>query len=74
VVFTTMILGLGFGILGFASNGGVANLGIYGFLAILMGLLNDLFLLPAVILVFKLRFDSGEAKPSADAAAAGQPS
>ena len=69
VVFTSMILGLGFGILGFAGNGGVANLGIYGFLAILMGLLNDLFLLPAAILVFKLRFDSGEALPEAAATA-----
>ena len=68
VVFTTLILGLGFGILGFAGNAGVASLGIYGFLAILTGLLNDLFLLPAAILVFKLRFDSGEARPAAAAA------
>ncbi len=57
VVFTTLILGLGFGIMAFASDAGVANLGIFGSLAILVGLLNDLFLLPAMILVFKLRFE-----------------
>ncbi|UXY16140.1 MMPL family transporter [Chitiniphilus purpureus] len=56
VVFTTAILGLGFGVMAFASDSGAANLGIFGSLAILVGLLNDLFLLPALILVFKLRF------------------
>ena len=56
VVFTTVVLGLGFGIMGFASDGSVSNLGIFGSLALLMGLLNDLFLLPAMILVFKLDF------------------
>ncbi|MBX3711505.1 MAG: MMPL family transporter [Lysobacter sp.] len=56
VVFTTLVLGLGFGIMGFASDGSVSNLGIFGSLALLMGLLNDLFLLPAMILLFKLDF------------------
>lgn len=56
VVFATLILGLGFGIMGLSSNAGTANLGIFGFLAIAIGLLNDLFLLPALILTFKLRF------------------
>lgn len=56
VVFTTLVLGLGFGIMGFASDGSVSNLGIFGSLALLMGLLNDLFLLPAMILAFKLDF------------------
>lgn len=74
VVFTTLILGLGFGILALAGNAGVASLGIYGFLAILAGLLNDLFLLPAAILVFKLRFEGKEAAPATTAAAAGVPS
>jgi predicted RND superfamily exporter protein len=55
VVFATLVLGLGFGVMAFASNGGVANLGIFGALAIFVGLLNDLFLLPAIILVFKPR-------------------
>jgi hypothetical protein len=56
VVFTTLILGLGFGIMSLASNAGTANLGTFGFLAIVVGLLNDLFLLPAMILAFKLKF------------------
>lgn len=60
IVFTTLILGLGFGVMAFASDTGVANLGIFGSAAILIGLLNDLFLLPAMILVFKLRFDADE--------------
>lgn len=58
VVFATLILGLGFGIMAFASDAGVANLGIFGSLAMFVGLLNDLFLLPAMILVFKLKFQS----------------
>lgn len=56
IVFTTLILGLGFGIMALADNTSTANLGIFGFLAIVVGLLNDLFLLPAMILMFKLRF------------------
>jgi uncharacterized protein len=56
VVFTTLVLGLGFGIMGFASDASVSNLGIFGAMALLMGLLNDLFLLPAMILFFKLTF------------------
>jgi predicted RND superfamily exporter protein len=61
IAFTTLVLGLGFGTMGFASNAGVANLGIFGGLAIIVGLLNDLFLLPAMIMVFKLRFHSADA-------------
>lgn len=61
ILFTALVLGLGFGIMGFASNAGVANLGIFGSLAILVGLLNDLFLLPALILVFKLDFGGRDA-------------
>lgn len=59
VVFTTLILGLGFGIMATASNASTANLGTFGFLAILVGLLNDLFLLPAMILAFRLKFPKG---------------
>lgn len=61
IVFTTLILGLGFGVMAFASDAGAANLGIFGSMAILVGLLNDLFLLPAMILVFKLRFEGERA-------------
>ncbi len=53
VVFTSLILGLGFGIMAIASAPGTSSLGKFGALAIFMGLLNDLFLLPALILKFK---------------------
>lgn len=57
IVFTAIILGLGFGIMGLSGSEGTANIGRLGGLAILMGLLNDLFLLPAMILIFKLKFN-----------------
>lgn len=56
VVFTALILGLGFGIMAIASAAGTSNMGKFGALAILMGLLNDLFLLPALLLKFKPKF------------------
>lgn len=56
VVFTALILGLGFGIMSVASAAGTSNMGKFGALAIFMGLLNDLFLLPAMILAFKPKF------------------
>lgn len=56
VVFTALILGLGFGIMAIASAAGTSNMGKFGALAIFMGLLNDLFLLPALLLVFKPKF------------------
>src|SRR5690606_17956207 len=62
IVFTTLVLGLGFGVMAFAQDAGASNLGTFGFAAILMGLLNDLFLLPALILVFRLTFPRAEAR------------
>jgi uncharacterized protein len=56
VVFTSLILGLGFGIMSIASAAGTSNMGKFGALAIMMGLLNDLFLLPALLLTFKGKF------------------
>lgn len=56
IIFTAVILGLGFGIMGLSGSEGTANIGRMGGIAILMGLLNDLFLLPAMILIFKLKF------------------
>lgn len=53
ILFTTIILGLGFGVMSFAESAGTANLGRFGFLAITMGLLNDLFLLPALLIKWK---------------------
>jgi predicted RND superfamily exporter protein len=57
VVFTALILGLGFGIMAIASAAGTSNMGKFGALAIFVGLLNDLFLLPALLLAFKPKFN-----------------
>jgi predicted RND superfamily exporter protein len=56
VMFTTMILGLGFGLLGFSEYLGMAKIGIFGALAIFVALLCDLLLLPAILMIFKPRF------------------
>jgi uncharacterized protein len=56
VMFTTMILGLGFAILGFSEYLGMAKIGIFGALAIFVALLCDLLLLPAIIMIFKPKF------------------
>lgn len=58
IVFTSLVLGLGFGIMSIASSPGLANLGKLGFLSIFSGLLCELFLTPALIMVFKLNFAS----------------
>ena len=58
VVFTSLILGLGFGVMAVASTPGFANLGKFGFLSIMAGLICELFLTPALIMVFKLRFSA----------------
>ncbi len=55
VVFSTLVLGLGFGILSFAT-GPVSNTGILGTIAIFTGLICELCLLPAMILLFKPTF------------------
>jgi uncharacterized protein len=57
VVFSTLVLGLGFGILAFAT-GPIANTGKLGTLAIFAGLVCELLLLPAMILLFKPTFGS----------------
>jgi predicted RND superfamily exporter protein len=56
VMFTTMILGLGFAILSFSEYLGIAKIGIFGGLAIFMALLCDLLLLPAMLMILKPRF------------------
>ncbi len=56
VMFTTMILGMGFAILIFSDYLGMAKIGFFGTLAIVVALLCDLFLLPAMIMIFKPRF------------------
>ena len=56
VMFTTMVLGLGFMLLSFSDYLGMARMGFFGSLAIFMALLCDLFLIPAMIVVFKPTF------------------
>lgn len=64
VVFASMILGFGFGIMAMATTPGLASLGKFGFLAIASGLVCELFLTPALIFIFKLRFQDGRATAS----------
>ncbi len=53
VAFTSLILGLGFGVLGFAGYLGLAKPGVFGALAILVALFSDLLFLPALMHWFK---------------------
>tara|TARA_R110001592_G_scaffold57536_1_gene174638 strand:- start:6614 stop:9220 length:2607 start_codon:yes stop_codon:yes gene_type:complete len=53
VIFTTLILGFGFGVLIFSSNMGLAKPGALGSAAIFVALLSDLLFLPALIYWFK---------------------
>ncbi len=63
VVFASMILGFGFGIMAVATTPGLASLGKFGFLAVFSGLVCELLLTPALILAFKLRFQQTEKAP-----------
>jgi uncharacterized protein len=56
ITFTSLILGLGFGIMAFSSHVGTSNMGRFGTLAIFVALFCDLFMLPAMILIFKPKF------------------
>ncbi|BBA36445.1 predicted exporters of the rnd superfamily [Methylocaldum marinum] len=56
VVSTGMVLGLGFGILSFSDYLGTAKMGFFGALSIFVGVLCELFLLPALLLIFKPKF------------------
>ncbi len=56
VIFASMILGFGFGIMAMASTPGLASLGKFGFLAIVSGLVCELFLTPSLIVAFKLKY------------------
>ncbi|MBT7152156.1 MAG: MMPL family transporter [Deltaproteobacteria bacterium] len=56
ITFTSLILGLGFSVMAFSNHMGTSNMGRFGTLAIFVALLCDLFLLPAMILIFKPRF------------------
>ena len=56
VMFTTMVLGLGFALLSFSDYLGMAKMGFFGAAAIFVALLCDLFLIPAMIMIFKPTF------------------
>jgi predicted RND superfamily exporter protein len=60
-VFTTLVLALGFGILAISFTPGVAKVGMFVPIAMFIGLANDLFLLPALITLLKLRGDTSKA-------------
>jgi len=64
VIFTTMVLGMGFAIMGFSDYLGIAKIGIFGSLAIFVALLCDLFLIPALLHVFKPDFGVKDAQRS----------
>ncbi|WP_373082151.1 RND family transporter [Zhongshania sp.] len=70
VTFTSLILGLGFGILSFAEFLGLAKPGFFGFAAIMVALLSDLFFLPA--LMHWLKPDMGRKKALAVSAKVAQ--
>ncbi len=56
VMFTSMVLGLGFGLMSFSQYLGMAKVGFFGAIAIFIALLCDLFFLPALIMIFKPKF------------------
>ena len=56
VMFTTMILGLGFALLSFSDYLGLAKMGFFGSAAIFVALICDLFLIPAMIMIFRPTF------------------
>ncbi len=61
VMFTTMVLGLGFALLSFSDYLGMAKMGFFGSAAIFVALLCDLFLIPAMIMIFKPTFGQKDA-------------
>ncbi len=56
VMFTTMVLGLGFALLTFSDYLGMAKMGFFGSIAIFIALLCDLLMIPAMIIIFKPSF------------------
>ena len=64
VMYTTMVLGLGFAILSFSDYLGMAKIGFFGSLAIFVALLSDLFLIPALLQIFKPNFGVKDADRS----------
>lgn len=67
VTFTTLILGLGLSVLAMSTSVGNANVGIFGSLAIFAALACDLFLLPALAIMFNLKFNTQSKAENASA-------
>lgn len=63
ITFTTLILGIGFFIMSFSTNMSLVKMGTFGSLAIFTALFCDLFMLPALILVFRPKFLKKERRP-----------
>ncbi len=66
ITFTSLILGLGFSVMAFSNHMGTSNMGRFGTLAIFVALFCDLFMLPAMILIFKPRFIQKHAAVTVD--------
>jgi predicted RND superfamily exporter protein len=62
VLFTGMIVGLGFSVQIFSDYLGTAKMGLFGGLAIFVGILCELLLLPALLLFFKPKFGLKEVR------------
>ena len=65
-VFTSMIVACGFSLMSFSNITGTAYAGIIGALSIFAGLVSELLLLPAAILIFKPTFEQKKVSASAD--------
>lgn len=53
VVFTSIILSLGFGVMMFSEFDGIAKIGSFGTFAIIIAMICDIVLLPALLYIFK---------------------
>lgn len=73
VTFTSLILAFGLSVLSFSSSVGNANVGIYGSLAVLVGLVCELLFLPALVLIFGLKFEQRADAPAAAGELAAEP-
>lgn len=61
-VFTSLVIGLGFSIMAFSNITGTAYAGMLGATSILVGVISEIFLLPAIILFFKPTFQKRNQK------------
>ncbi len=61
-VFTSLVIGCGFGIMAFSDITGTAYAGMMGAISIFAGVISEIFLLPALILFFKPTFQKRSLK------------